>query len=172
MTLIALPRPNPTEPQASVEPHYFAPTDAFRILQAWRAWGARTRDRAASGFVLLRGADGTVVLASEDLSGAAVTAIGLHSRRRLSTVSGPAGARATLAQRSNTPALTRTLRTFDDCAIELLLRTAATLCHSLTVGVRHRAGRYELVAWVRRDAVAPAADMQSLLGAMRVWIEH
>jgi hypothetical protein len=172
MTLVALPRPNPTEPQASVEPHYFAPTDAFRVLQAWRAWGARRRDCATSGFVLVRGADGTVVLASDDLSAAAVTAIGLHSRRRLNTVSGPAGARAMLAQRSSTPALTRTLRTFDDWGIELLLRTAAALCHSLTVGVRHCAGRYELIAWVRRDAVAPAADMQTLMGAMSVWIEH
>lgn len=172
MTAITLPRPVAPEAPAPAAPRYFAAPDAFRVLRAWRAWRAWTacsRDHARTGFALLRPDDGTLLLASENLDAESIRAIAAHSHRRLTSVPGP---RATLTERDGAPYIVTSLRSLDDWAIEVLLRTSVAICRSLVVGLRHREGGFELVAWVVDDAADAAVDAHELLTALTPWLER
>lgn len=178
MSLTSLPRPaTASEPRRTPVPSFFAASEAFAVLRAWRAWSARSRERSTSGFMLLRADAGpaaepdTLVLATEDLGAPALIALGHQSHTRLTPITAPASADATLAGRG-TPSVTAALRALDDWAIEILLRTAETVCRSLVVGVRHRDGRFELVAWTRADASTAPADAAVLVNRMGPWLER
>lgn len=177
MTLTNYPHDAVAEPRAAAAPAFFAAPHAFRVLRAWRAWAARTRDFATSGFILLRAVDrpnreaGTLLMASEDLDAAALNAIGLYSHQRLVTIAAPKGAASMLADRA-APKLQRTLRSLDDWAIEILLRTGAEVSRSLLVELRHQEGRFELIAWPRVFAHEAGSDTRVLVDAMNPWIER
>jgi hypothetical protein len=174
MTLITLARPAVSEPQSPDESRYFAAPDAFRVLRAWRAWAARTRDSTTTGFALLRGdEDGPLVLTSQNLSAASLDAIGLHSHRPLSSIQAPLPIEATFERaRDSAPGEAVTLRSLDDWAIELLLRTSAAVCRSLVVVLCHCEGRFTVAAWTRPDAPDARADVRALFDALAPWIER
>jgi hypothetical protein len=114
---------------------------------------------------------GALLLATEDLGAPALIALGHQSHVRLAPVQAPVSAGAALVDR-RMPSLTTTLRALDDWAIELLLRTGEIVCRSLVVGVRHRDGRFELVAWTRADASTGPADAALLVNRMSPWLER
>lgn len=170
MTLIALTPADAEEPQTPTDSWYFAAPEAFRLLRAWRAWAARRRDSATTGFTLVRADEGgPLVLASQNLSSASLRAIGLHSQRPLHALP----AEATFgAARDSAPGQAVALRSFDDLAIELLLRTCAVVCRSLVVVLCHCEGRFELGVWTRPNAPAARADTRTLFDALAPWIER
>lgn len=175
MTVITLPRPttSETETETPAAPRCFAAPHAFGVLRAWRAWAARSRDEATTGFSLVRGEDGTLVLAADGLSAAALTALSRHSDRRVNNLAAPAGVATELrAAGTQAPALSCALRSLDDWAIEVFLRTGAAVSRSLVVSLRHRAGRHELLAFTRESAAPAGADLASLAAAMGPWIER
>jgi hypothetical protein len=171
MTVITLPRPAaaPTPATAPDAPRCFAAPHAFGVLRAWRAWAARGRDEATTGFTLVRGADETLVLAADGLNASALAALGQHNHRRVNPQAAPATG---LPSAADDPALSCALRSLDDWAIEVFLRTGAAVSGSLVVGLRHRAGRIELIAFARQDAAEARADLASLRAAMGPWIDR
>jgi hypothetical protein len=169
MTAITLPASAAPQAPAPPAPRYFAAPDAFGVLHAWRAWTPRGRDRVTTGFALLRDEDGTLRLASENLGAESIRVITFHSHRRLLPVAGP---HAPGTERDSAPCIATSLRSLDDWAIEVLLRTAATVCRSLVVGLRNREGQLELIAWRRDDATDPVVDIHKLLTALTPWIER
>jgi hypothetical protein len=141
MTVTTLPRAA-AKPRWAPAPSFVVAAEAFRVLRAWRGCVARTGDGATSGFALLNAGHrfGT-------------------GQRTLVLATDGLGA----------PPVIAPLRTLDDWAIEILLRTAPIVRRSLVVGVRHQAGHFELLAWKHTNAAA-LEDARVLLNAMTPWL--
>jgi hypothetical protein len=130
------------KPRRAPVPTFVPAAEAFRVLRAWRDWVARTGN-GATGFALLNAGD----------------RFGSERRMLVLTTDG-----------LGAPAVIAALRALDDWAIEILLRTAQMVCRSLVVGVRHRGGQFELLAWAHAHGPAAPADVRVLLNAMTPWL--
>jgi hypothetical protein len=158
---------------AGAEPSVFSAPHAVTVLRAWRAWAGSRLGDDCTGFALLYAAAPTereaLVLVSDQLQADQIDEIGRHSRQGLNPL--PASlTRSAAALGSQVPLVVAPLRTVDDRAIESFLRTGEDVCRSLIVALRHRAGRFELVAWPRPQPSFVHEDVGRLVHALGPWL--
>jgi hypothetical protein len=164
--------PTAREP-AGTEPSVFSAPHAVTVLRAWRAWAGSRLGDDCTGFALLYAAAptgrGALVLVSDQLRADQLAEIGRHSRHGLQPL--PAAlTRSAPVLGSQVPLVVAALRAVDDGAIESFLRTGEDVCRSLIIALRHRAGRFELVAWPGPQPSFVHEDVSQLVHALGPWL--